>query len=278
VVVTTESLNGIVSHRRRRGTHAGSGRRIRQSSAIQTPMGHATVDGDVALKIAASRGDLFEAFHLVYRAYVRAGLATPNSHRMRVTAFHSLSTTEVFVAKKGDAIVCTMSLVADGKLGLPMECVYADEVMTRRLRGRRLAEVSCLADDHESTGGSCRIVMRLMSLMAQCAKLRGVDELVIAVHPRHAKFYERCAAFMPIGDVRTYHGVCDNPAVAMVLDLNRVSQTHPMIWARFFGNPYPAETIRRRPIPKSLREELREMTDIRGVGLRFEEQLTLACA
>ena len=274
--VATRSLNGIVSKRRRHRAHAG--RQSHQSPDLPAPLGQAVVDDDVALKIAADRDELFAAFHLVHRAYVRAGLATPNRHRMRVTPFHSLSTTEVFVAQKNKAIICTMSLVGDGELGLPMECVYADEVMTRRLRGIRLAEVSCLADDHDYTGGSCRIAMRLMSLMAQCAKLRGVDELVIAVHPHHAKFYERCAAFMPIGDVRTYHGVCDRPAVAMALDLNRVSRTHPVLWQKFFGNPYPAETVRRRPIPKRLQEELHVMSRVGGVELRFGEQLNLACA
>jgi len=213
------------------------------------------------VRIAQRREELRAAFHLVYEAYVQSGLAEPNPHQIRVTPFQLLPTTEVFVAVDRDRVVCTLSLVRDGELGLPMEAIYGNEVACRRAEGLHLAEVSCLADISCVVGKgkvwkrSLPTVIRLMAFMAQCAKRREVDQLLIAVHPRHAAFYQRFAAFDPIGEEKTYHTVCDNPAVALALDLNRAPVCHPVLYEKFFGMPFPEETMRCRPMPDELLEE-----------------------
>jgi len=220
---------------------------------------------EVVLKIASGRRELFEAFGLVYDAYRRAGLTPPNPCRMRLTRYHLLPTTEVFVAESRGRVICTMSLIGDGELGLPMEQVYANEVLLRRLRGGRLGEGSCLADCPDET--SSRVAVELMRLLGQCAKRRGMDELLIAVHPRHAKFYERCAACRVIGGERTYASVCGKPAVALALDLHRSAVTHPALYQKFFGVSFPDEVLRRRPLPDELLDELREMAQVADVTI-----------
>ncbi|MBN2021262.1 MAG: hypothetical protein JW809_00570 [Pirellulales bacterium] len=231
---------------------------------------------EVLLKIAHERRELFGAFGLVYESYMRAGLTRPNPCCMRLTPYHMLSTTEVFVAMSGGRVICTMSLVGDGDLGLPIEQVYAHEVYWRRLRGGRLGEVSCLADRPEDAGFSCRIPIELMRLLGQCAKRRGMDELLIAVHPRHVKFYERCAAFRVIGEERSYSSVCNKPAVALALDLHNSAVTHPKLYQKFFGVSFPDDALRYRPVSEQLLAEMGDIAKVAGVTIpRYYEEMAL---
>jgi len=215
----------------------------------------------VDYKIAQRPEEFYGAFRLVYQAYVRSGLSVPNTYAMRVTRFHLLPTTQVFVAKKHTRVDCTVTLVRDGELGLPMEAVYEREVSRRRAEGLRLAEVSCLADRHQDLRRSLPAVIRLMGLMAQYAVRRGVDQLLIAVHPRHAPFYRRFTAFVPFGGMRTYGAVCDKPAVALALDLNRAPTDHARLYKRFLGNPFPDQAFQHQPMSESLRSELEMVVD-----------------
>lgn len=244
----------------------------------RTLTGEAEHEPHTVFKIASRREELYAAFRLVYEAYLRSGLTPPNPYGIRVTPYQLLPTTEIFVAKSRSEVICTMSLVRDGQLGLPMEAIYDEEVAWRRMQGRCLAEVSCLADKPGALDQSFPVVIELMGLMAQCAKRRGVDELLIAVHPRHARFYGRFAAFQPIGEEKTYGTVCDNPAVAMAVDLNRVHLDYPRVHKRFFGKPYPREALQYRPLSEELRAELRPVADECCPGGANAELELLACA
>ena len=234
-------------------------RLLRDRSSVEAPVVEQPVVArqGIDFRIASQREELYSALNLVYEAYVYSGLIETNHFELRVTPYHALPTTEVLVAERGSNVVCTMSLIRDGALGLPMENIYAAEIQRRRRQGKHLAEVSCLADDRESCDHSFSVVSRLMALTTQCAKCRDVDELVIAVHPRHAGFYERFLAFEPIGDVKAYGAVLDNPAVALAMDLNRLRLEHPQAHKRLCGRAFPAETVRYRPISAALQAELR---------------------
>ena len=212
-------------------------------------------------RVAQRPEEFFGAFRLVYEAYVRSGLAVPNAYEMRVTPFHLLPTTQVFAAMTRNRVDGTVTLVQDGELGLPMEAIYDREVSRRRAEGLRLAEVSCLADRHQDLRRSLPAVIRLMSLMAQYAVRCGVDQLVIAVHPRHAPFYRRFTAFVPFGGRRTYGAVCDKPAVALALDLNRAPVDHARLYKRFLGNPFPERAFQHQPMSEALRSELELVVD-----------------
>ena len=97
---------------------------------------------DIEVKAADGRDELYGAFQLVYDAYLRSGLTKPNAYGLRVTPYHLLPTTEVFVALDRRKVICTVSLVRDGELGLPMvlEWVLQDRV-PGRLRGSRMEEL-----------------------------------------------------------------------------------------------------------------------------------------
>jgi hypothetical protein len=157
---------------------------------------------------------------LVHASYLARGITPEHVSGVRVTPHLLLPTTMVFVAVTADgAVVGTVSLVLDSRLGLPMDAVYPAELA--RLRGERrvLAEVGAL-----SVAPALRhsgLVHLLNKVMFRVARERcGVDDLVIAVHPRAQDLYRAALLFERIGDVRSYAGLNASAlAVALRLDL-----------------------------------------------------------
>ncbi len=233
---------------------------------------------EVVYKIASRREELYCALGLVYEAYVGAGLSARHPYRMRVTPYHVLPTTEVFVAVKEGEVISTVSLIRDGELGLPMEAIYGPKVAWLRKYGYSVAEVSCLADCQQAQERSTSVVMRLMSFTVQCARYRGIDELLIVVHPRHGKFYQRFLGFRQIAEEKTYQAVCGKPAIAMSLDLNWAPIDHPRLYRRFFGTPFPDEVLEYRPMSDELRRELRLVLEANRVGEPYSELELLAAS
>ncbi len=92
-----------------------------------------------------------------------------------------------------------MTLISDDEQGIPLESVFKSEVSQRRDEsgGAYLAEVSCLASrvGYFPRGQMYHVFVRLASLMVQSARENGVERLLIACHPRHARFYEGLLGF-----------------------------------------------------------------------------------
>ena len=229
----------------------------------------------VGCRIAANHFDRCRAFRLVYDAYVNTGLGVPNEHRMRVTPYHLLPTTEIFIAESLDDVVFTMSLVMDGDLGVPMESIYGPEVAARRDAGLRFGEVSCLADCHTNRSAFLPIMVKLSRLVVQYSRRRELDELLIAVHPKHARFYRRFMGFEVFGEERSYPTVRNRPAVALCLNFESLASRRPECYEMFFGEVVPGGQLLPQPIPKRQREYFRAMIDpaftIAPLGDREEE-------
>ena len=190
-------------------------------------------------KIAASAAEREGAFRLVYANYLRQGLGAPNHFGMRVTPFHLLPTTTIFVAKLEDEVVATCTLVADGELGLPLDAMYAGDVDRQRSRGIPLAEVSCLADRRKSPSRFLGTFTTLTKLMAQYAQRQGIDELLAAVHPRHSRFYQRYLGFEPMAGLATCPHVQGQPAVGLRLSFSQSAIDNRAVYDMYFAEPLP---------------------------------------
>ena len=203
---------------------------------------------EIKLHIASTREEREAVFRLIYQSYYDAGLCEANQLKLRFTPYQLLPTTDIFYAKLRGETICTLSLVRDGELGLPMEDMYAGRVQQRRAAGLRLAEVSCLADRRNEPSRFFELFCDLSRLMVQLADRQLVDQLLIAVHPRHAALYMRYMAFKRIGKKRDYSAVNGNPAVPLCLDLNEIRANHPPQWEKFFGESIPSELLESQSI------------------------------
>lgn len=227
----------------------------------------------VEFKIASTCEELNQSCRLVYKAYRDIGLIAANRFHMRVTPYHLLDTSEVLIATLAGQVISTGLLIRDGKLGLPMESIYGIEVEQRRSQGIHVAEASCLADRRNEFHWAFPVLVRLMSLIVQCAAFRGVDQLLIAVHPRHGRFYRRYLGFELIGSERTYATVQGKPAVALTLDLNRLAETHSPGYRTLFGERFAADILQPRAMDEQWRNEARVIAETSSPSNGQEQSL-----
>lgn len=143
----------------------------------------------------------------------------PQPSGLRLSVHYALPTAFPFVAKLGGDVIATVTLFLDSELGLPLDALYSDHADRLREAGRSLAEAGMLADRRGLLGRGIREQLRLMRpLFWKAIDLR-VDNLLIAVNPKHVAFYERMLCFEVLGPRRTYSAVRGAPAVLLGLDL-----------------------------------------------------------
>lgn len=221
-----------------------------ESAVVPRPGGAAAPAGDngpyppITIKVASTRAEREGAFRLVYQRYLGAGLCPENDRRLRVTPYQLLDTTGIFVALYKGEVIFTQSLVGDGERGVPMEDAFPDEIRDLRSRGIRFGEVSCMADRRRELTRFLPLFVRVVRLMFQYARWHGCQRVVIAVHPKHGRFYERYFGFRQMGGERQYETVQNKPAVAYSLDWAWLS---PERHEQFFGEPVPPDELRPQP-------------------------------
>ncbi len=172
--------------------------------------------------LATAFEDFDSAFRLVHDQYVARGYMAPSPTGRRLTPYHALPGTRVFIARSSSQVVGTVSLVPDSPELMPCDALYHRELAPLRAAGRRLGEVSSLAVDDGRRAPGLSIVRSLVQVVAiYASRIARVDDLCITVNPRHAKFYEALLGFQRFGAPKAYGAVRGAPAVAMRLDLVR---------------------------------------------------------
>lgn len=192
------------------------------SSAPVSPL-RDWVEGSCEFQIAHETEALDGAFRLVHDQYVTRRYMFPHPSGRRLSLYHALPSTRVFVATEGLRIVGTATLIQDSPAGLPMDQIYRDDLDRLRGQGRRLCEGSALAVDcvHEACGRD--VTLRLAGMLVlYAAEVAAMDELCIAVHPRHVRFYERWFHARVFGELKSYQYVSGAPAQALHLDLDLI--------------------------------------------------------
>jgi len=216
---------------------------------------------DVAL--AVTRDELDAASRLVHRCYLRRGYVKPSPDGRHASPYLTMPSTAVFVARAEGAIVATVSLIGDSSRRLPCDALWADDLAGLRAGGRRLAEVSALAVS-EAWRGAGLVMMRALvrAVGVYGREIARLDTLCIAVHPRHAPFYEALLRFRRFGDLKACDAVNGAPAVGLRLDLRLLDQP--------IGEPFAAgvfDGAQRRDVRASLERDLRRLRSRRRLKL-----------
>lgn len=193
-----------------------------------------------AMKVSEHQSEREAAFRLLHQAYYRAGLTGDEACGMRVLKHHMSDQTDVMVAKRNGEVVFTMSLVRDAEYGMPLESLFTEEVQAMRAQGIRLAEVSSLASDNslESKTEQFALLVKMISLTLQAARRRGVQRLLLAVHPRHARVYQRLFGCVICSEVREYAAVEGNPAVLCMHDFAELDQKRYPLYEQVYNPQY----------------------------------------
>lgn len=182
-------------------------------------------------KAANSPKEFLTALKLVQDVYTREGYvnAEEASCSCRILENHFFEKTTVFIGKKDDQIIFTVSLFPDSPYGLPMDQVYKQELHHLRRQGRVIGEVGCLATHPEFRDGSQNIPMHGNKIMFKYAMEHlKIDDLVITVHPKHAMVYKKILMFDELGksEIKPHPKVNGNPAVALRLNLHEAEEKY----------------------------------------------------
>lgn len=178
---------------------------------------------DVAL--AVTRDELDAASRLVHGCYLRRGYVKPSADGRHINAYLAMPSTAVFVARAGGAVVATVSLITDSALRLPCDALWGADLAAFRATGRRLAEVSALAVSEAWRGPGLAMMRSLVRVIGVYGRdIARLDVLCIAVHPRHAPFYEGLLRFRRFGALTACDAVNGAPAVGLRLDLRALDR------------------------------------------------------
>jgi hypothetical protein len=200
---------------------------------------------EIVVKIAATDAEWRAAFELVARNYKAAGYEGSLSCKVRFTPYHALPDSVTFVAKQGETVLMTMSLVPDNRLlGLPLEVLYGEEVRHLRRQRRRLAEVISLAAEESLEMREFRqVFVSLIRLMKQYHLTHGGDTWVITVNPRHTTYYTKALGYQPLGPQREYPAVEGHPALAYLVDQALMKTHAPKMFHELFDHWLPGDAL-----------------------------------
>lgn len=230
----------------------------------ETPR-HSGINDGLLMKVSESKTEREQALQLVQRVYSQAGLVQDNQSRLRVLPQHLVDTTEILVGKRHSRVVFTVSLVGDGDYGLPLESLFSEEVAQMRAQGLRLAEASCLANACDFGGAKERLntFWQGISLLFQVARDRNIDRLLLAVHPRHAKTYDRVLGCVPCTDSREYAAVRGNPAVLCRHDFAQLDRTRYPYYDRMYGHTYDRSQLSGTPMSEAEKQYFEQFLPVR---------------
>lgn len=193
----------------------------------------------IIFRPAVNLDDYIKCFRLLHDVYVKSGYAEPSTTALRIVPQHSNPDSRVFLGSQLNheaqrTPIYTISLFPDSDEGLPMDNGFKKQLDILRDKGRSIAEVGCLASNPSYRNGDMNIPMLGNRIVVQYAiQYLDVDDLVVAVHPKHLWVYEDVLLLEKIGSISEYSYVKSNPAVAMKLDLRKMEKKYKMIYGAY---------------------------------------------
>ena len=193
----------------------------------------------MAFRVAMDLDDALAAWQMVYQAYRRKDLIDPNPHRLHTAPQAVGDHAVVILGCLGPVVVSTLTALADGPDGLPLDRVYSQELDALRDQGRTLIEVGLFADRRRHLARTAEALFQLMRYAYYYGLQQDMTDFVIGVHPRHARFYLRAFGFDYVGQEKVYPAVNDRPVVLLRGNIEenlKMDPLHPAL-AYFVQHP-----------------------------------------
>lgn len=191
-------------------------------------------DGQRLFKIRAadSRGHRSSASILINRMYATRGYTSTG------LPTQALPNRITLVASEEDETIGTITVGFDSASRLHVDDLFDEEVDALRAQGRKVCEFTKLAMD--SVVKSKRVLASLFhTAYIYAHRLKGFQDLLIEVNPRHVRYYERMLGFK-VKSAERLNTRVNAPAVLLALDF---AHAHEQI-ARFGGKPHLGATER----------------------------------
>ncbi|HEU4406205.1 MAG TPA: hypothetical protein VFS43_13150 [Polyangiaceae bacterium] len=172
---------------------------------------------DVKIYVAESRADVRAALTLVHDVYSAKGKIKTNAARLHVTKHNALPSTLIFIAKKGDRVIGTTSLVQDSPIGLPIDSMQRKGLDELRAQNLLLCEAVSTVCDEEYRGTG--LIFYLYRAMMHTALRANFDRMVMSAQPKGMLIYEELLCCERFGEL-AYHPSFTNAQPSGALQLN----------------------------------------------------------
>ena len=171
--------------------------------------------------VASDRATRQRAYALAHRVYRVCGYAPEHTGERCVSPSDARpATLTLLVEDREGREAATISLVFDSPEKLPCDEIYSEELDSLRAKGRRMVEVTRLAISDEHAHSKTLLVRLFNFIYIFTRRVRGHDDFVIEVNPRHVTYYRRLLLFEIAGSERPCPRVNGAPAVLLRLDLS----------------------------------------------------------
>ncbi len=177
---------------------------------------------DLIFKQAETEDEIRQAFRLVHDSYVELDYMDRTESELRFSIFHALATTIVLVAKIGDEVIGTISIVPDSAIGLPSDTTW--DLSKYRQKGKMIAEVASLAIKKTYRMRRGKILLPLCKIMFMyCERIFKLDGIVIATTLEVEPFYLHVLLFEKVVEKtgQKHHMVKGNPSTCCYLEFNQ---------------------------------------------------------
>jgi len=196
--------------------------------------GMRSIFSGIEYRVARSRDELAQAFHLVYEEYLKQGYIHEHPSKMRLSLHNLVPETTTFIAKVDSTVVATATVIPDSPLGLPMDELYREELAGLRDSGERLCEVSMLAHSSDLLSDKVPLMFNAKKMFLifflfkhvfdYAVQEEALDYICITVNPKHSAIYDSLL-FKNLDDQVKYYGKVNGaPAIAKVLNLSTIEQ------------------------------------------------------
>jgi hypothetical protein len=150
------------------------------------------------VRIANGRETLAAAYELVYRAYLQRGYIPANPGRIVYKEVFGLPTSQTIVTTgAAGQVVGTLTIVGDNPLGLDIEGVFPEQVARLRDRRCHIAEITSLAVEPQTAFPKRAVFFALTQFAMNYGFHQRYDGMLMAIHPRHYRFYWRVFRAVP---------------------------------------------------------------------------------
>lgn len=190
----------------------------------------------VTVEVACTHEAYRAALSLVHDSYLERGWIERQKSGMWLTPQHTLVTTTVFVLWHNDACLGTVSLTEDTPAGLPIDLTYGEEMRRLRPRARKVAEIGSLALAKGARRSGLFLVL-IAALWRYARHRLSVTDLVIAIDPDMADYYDAIFSFRRFTEVSSYEGFGDarhrerDPIIGLHHNVEHAMRVAPGHWA-----------------------------------------------
>lgn len=229
-----------------------------------------------AIKIAETVEEYQEAFAVLYDAYLECGYIQENDLRQYASQFHFIPASQVFVFKSYLKVIATMTKVEDTEtFGLPMDCLYKEELDDLRNQGRKVVEFCAFASPKELRFSNAMVFLK-RSMYFQCV-YGGINDICIMVNPKHVPYYKEIFLMDDLGPEKTFPKF-DAPAVGLRLNIDNYKED---LFAAYGGEDFDTNMhdffyAREEELSLLEQDSLNKMCHVRSLGHAFAASLLQA--